>query len=77
MRYTPANTAGVGRPVRVLLDGEPVAQALQADDAEGWVDVRLLGPNGRPYLTPEKTIATARLTGKVTVEWVKRAKAGG
>ena len=64
--FTVDNTAAIGRPVAVYLDGVLQPFVKEADTDEGYVIRCILDADDKPTLDGSK-IATERVTGTVTV----------
>lgn len=67
MRYTYENTAAIGAPKDVFLDGVKIDNVSEADTAEGYLVRCKIDAEGFLCVDEDGEIATDRLTGKVVV----------
>lgn len=67
MRYTYENTAAIGEPKDVYLDGVKIDDACEADTVDGYVIRGKRNAEGNLYLDENDEVATERLTGAVVV----------
>lgn len=65
MIYTVANTIGIGKPVRVFVNGNEVESAVSADTGKGVV---VYAPKPYRAAKGKDYVYTRKLRGKVTVE---------
>lgn len=67
MRYNAQNTAAIGKPKRVFIDGKEIENVVECDTDEGFVKIHLFDESGNAILDGD-CIATDTLHGKVTVK---------
>lgn len=66
------NTAQIGLPVRVFVDGVEVKDCREAHTEEGWVVITVRDQSGR-YVIDGDEFKAMRITGNVTVELLEAA----
>lgn len=67
MRYTAENTAAIGKPMRVFVDGKEITHCEMADTDEGYVIAYVVGDDGLVVIDGDE-IRAERIEGVVTVE---------
>lgn len=67
MIYTAKNTARIGKPAKVYLDGVLQEKAIMADDVEGVVEVLKFVENDDPLIGADGEFMTEFLSGAVKV----------
>lgn len=67
MRYTHKNTAAIGCPMDVFLDGVQVDDVTEADTAEGYVIQCKRDGDGHFIIDGDGKVMTTRLNGAVKV----------
>lgn len=65
-KFTPENTAAVGRPVKVFCGGVEILHAVEADDVDGYVVFMEADEDGR-IKTVSDCIQYGRVSGVVEV----------
>jgi len=63
----------LGKPIQVLLDGQPVALAIAYDRLKGEVVRHIPDAQGRPVRGADRSPLTETLTGAVSARWVDPA----
>ena len=67
MIYTAENTAAIGKPARVFVDGKEITHCEMADTDEGYVIAYVVGDDGLVVIDGDE-IRAERVEGVVTVE---------